>query len=826
MVPRVLLIAVALLIGATLAGLAVVFVVGKLAEPRYSGDLVSARIHEPVLVRYGRHAVPSIEAESIEDLVFAQGYVLASERMWQMDLLRRLATGRLAEVMGEQALAPDRFFRTIGLAHAADASFDALEPRYRRYLDAYAAGVNAYQASAAWRPPLEYLLAGFHPAPWRPQDSLAIAEYMAWMLSFDARDELVYLRMAARLGPKRALELFPTDEGIPAPDYAQDLPAYAADYSRAFDMLLAMPARLGLPVPGAASNAWAVNGERTAHGEALLANDPHLAATMPGLWYELELRAPGLHAAGVALPGAPFVVIGHNDDLAWGFTTTMADTQDIFVERLTADGLHVERAGSAPEAVGSRVESIRVKGRPAPIELHVRTTSNGVIINDVLGPATGTPMDLPACKTSYLLALRTTLAVPDRAVAGLYQLNTATTLAQAREVAADFRHASQNLMLAHRDGGIAWQVTGLLPQRGRGTGTFPVPGWEAGWQWTGYVSPEQNPGLTDPPGYALLTANNRTIPVDYPVSVSRSWSAPYRAQRIEQLLSDRNPLSPQYLARMQLDRVSIEALRFRNALRRVAPQLRLVDPEARRIADELLMSWDGRCEPDSRAAAFFVLLKPALYSALYGDELGEDLPALMAMEVERYSPLDEVMYSGRSTFWDDVRTPEREGPAQIWARALHSARAELYKRIPGPGDQRLDRLRHLVFRHAFDRIHGLGRFFDVGPIPLGGDSQTINVAKASPLDPEDVLIVPSCRVVYTPTDWQGTRGTLPLGQSGHRFSPYRTDQLDDWLAGRTHPWPWNGPRIGTTIGIVLMRPAGDRGGSPTSSGPAGSGGGP
>jgi acyl-homoserine lactone acylase PvdQ len=303
--------------------------------------------------------------------------------------------------MGKQALAPDQFFRTIGLAHAAEASFNALEPRFRRYLEAYAAGVNAYQAGAAWRRPLEYLLAGFQPAPWLPQDSLAIGEYMAWMLSFDARDELVYLRLAARLGPKRALELFPTDEGIPAPDYARDLPAYAADYSKAFETLLAMPARWGLPVPGAASNAWAVNGERTADGQALLANDPHLSATMPGLWYELELRAPGVHAAGVALPGVPFVLIGHNEDLAWGFTTTMADTQDIFVERLTKDRRHVKRAGSAPEAVGSRVESIRVKGRPVPVELTVRTTSNGVIINDVLGPVTGTPMDLPAFKTCW-----------------------------------------------------------------------------------------------------------------------------------------------------------------------------------------------------------------------------------------------------------------------------------------------------------------------------------------------------------------------------------------------------------------------------------------
>jgi penicillin amidase len=778
----------------------------KLAEPSYSGEVRLSGIHAQVHVRFGPHAVPSIEAENIEDLLFAQGYILASERMWQMDLMRRLATGRLSEVMGEDTLGVDRLFRTIGLGRAADASFNALEEPYRRYLEAYAAGVNAYEADAAWRPPLEYLIARFRPAPWRPQDSLAIGEYMAWVLSFNARAELVYLRLAARIGPKRALELFPADEGIPAPAYARDLPDYAADFAPAFDRLLAQPARWGLPVPGAASNAWAVNGERTAHGEALLANDPHLAATVPAIWYELELRAPGIHSAGVALPGVPFVVIGHNEDLAWGFTTVMADTQDIFVERVTRDGTHIERAGAEPEAIATRIEPIGVKGLPSPVQLEVRTTSNGVVLNDVLGPATGTALDLPTVQTSYLLALRTNLEVPARAVVGLYRLNTAATLDEAKRAGEDFRHASQNLMLAHRDGSIAWQVTGLLPRRGRGLGTFPAPGWESGWQWTGYVPPDQNPGLTNPSGYALVTANNRTIPRHYPIAVSQSWNAPYRAERIEQLLAAHHPLSPKDLADIQLDRLSIEAVRFRDALRRVASELRAVDPEARRIADELFMSWDGRCAPDSRSAAFFALLKPALYHALYGDALGDDLAALMSLDLERYTALDEAMYSGRSSFWS--RSGERAGPAQVWARALRTAWAELNRRIPDRSKQRLDHLRHLVFPHTFHAVPILGSLFDVGPIPLGGDTQTVNVAKASPLNPEKVLVIPSCRVVYTPSDWRETRGVLPLGQSGHRFSRYRADQLQDWLAGRNHRWPWNGPVPGEQIGVVLMRPGG------------------
>ncbi len=364
-------------------------------------------------------------------------------------------------------------------------------------------------------------------------------------------------------------------------------------------------------------------------------------------------------------------------------------------------------------------------------------------------------------------------------------------------------------MLAHRGGGIGWQVSGALPIRGEDQGTFPSPGWEPGYGWQGYYPSNQNPGLTNPPGYALLTANNRTIPLDHPIPVTRSWMAPYRAERIEELLNSRNPLSAEDLARIQLDRISVQARRFKQALGRSAQELRELDPEARRIADEYLMTWDGNFEPESRAAALFALLQPALYEHLFGDELGEDLPLLMSIAIISYNALEEALYSGQSSFWDDVRTPEREGPAHVWARALRSAKTELDERMPELGEQRLDRLRHLSFPHAFNRIPLLGRLFGVGPIPVGGDAHVVNTMKTYPTDPGKALFVPSMRVVYTPADWSQTRGTLNLGQSGHRFSPYRTDQLEDWLEGRSRPWPWGGPAPGSEIGVMVMKPESD-----------------
>jgi penicillin amidase len=723
----------------------------------------------------------------MEDLMFAQGFLVASERMWQMDLLRRLASGRLAEVFGAEALPADRFFRTLGLHRAAQASLQGLEAPYSDYLAAYVRGVNRYRSWSLGRLPLEYRIAGFSPAPWRAEDSLVIAAYMAYMLSFNAREELAYLQVAARVGPVRALELFPTDEGIPAPDYARGLPDYAAGAAQALDELLAMPARWGLPAPGAASNGWAITGRRTVDGEALLANDPHLMPTAPSIWYELELQGPGYHVAGLSLPGVPMVLIGHNEALAWGFTTAMADTQDVFVERLAPDGRHVVREDGAPEPIARRTERIAVKGRAEPETLEVRSTRNGTIINDILGASTRTPMDMPAVATDHLLALRTNSEVPDRSLEGLFRLNRADTLAEARAAFLGFTHASQNLMLAHRDGGIAWQVSGALPRRSRGLGTFPVPGFEGGYGWDGFVPAEQNPGIENPPDGKLVTANNRTLPLDHPVHVSRSWMAPYRALRIDQLLASPAPLGAEDLAHMQLDRTSVQAERVVDALKRLEPGLRELDPDAWRIAEAHLLDWDRRLAGDSPSAALYVLLRAALFRELYGDELGDALAPLMDVAMVSYSGLQEAICRGESSFWDDLRTPERDGPAHIWARSLRAAWAELEAQQGDPETARLDRLQQLVFVHAFDRAGPLEGLFGVGPIGVGGDDSTLNVAKASAEAPERILFIPTYRVVYTPADWARTRGTQTLGQSGHRFSPYRSDQLDDWRAGRTHP---------------------------------------
>ncbi len=815
MIRRVLLTLIALLLTLTLGGAAVLLWLTKRAEPVYSGEVALAGLQAPVRVRVGPHGVPTVRADSLSDLLFAQGYLVARERMWQMDLMRRIADGRLAEVFGPDALDMDRLFRTLGLNASARRALADLEAPYREMLAAYAQGVNAYRERAVGRLPIEYRIAGFEPAPWGPEDSLVIGAFMAWTLSNNLRGELTFLRVASRVGPERARELFPPDPQSPLPAVSPDLPAelFASGAGPAGPLvaLFEGPGRRGLPVPGAASNGWVLTGRHSADGSALLANDPHLAPSMPGIWYELELIGPGVHVAGLSLPGIPLVMIGHNEDLAWGFTTAMTDTQDLFVERLTPDGQGVVRAGGRVEAIETRVQQIGVKGAD-PVELPVRRTSNGVILNDVLTPkpkgvgSRGDQLFLPTLETPYLLALRQVTDLPDRSFAAIDRLNRAATLDEARSAILGFRQASQNLMLAHRDGGIAWQVSGLIPRRGKGSGAFPSPGWVAGYAWQGYLGQTSNPGRTNPAGGVLITANNRTVPTDRAGELSHSWMAPFRADRIAERLSEGGPFTPADLAAIQMDRLDLQAQLTQRALRRLEPELRELDPEAWAIADGALLGWDATLEGASPSAALFALIEPALYRALYGDELGPDLEPLMALAIVAYNPVQEAIRSGRSSFWDDVTTPEREGPAEIWARALQAADADLKVRLPEAADRRLDRLLWLTFPHAFHGLPTLGRLFDVGPLGFAGSAETVAVAKASPLAPERVLFVPSARLVQVPANWSETRGTLPLGQSGHRLSRYRTDQLADWLAGRTHPWPWNGPPDDRVLGLLMLRP--------------------
>jgi acyl-homoserine lactone acylase PvdQ len=349
-------------------------------------------------------------------------------------------------------------------------------------------------------------------------------------------------------------------------------------------------------------------------------------------------------------------------------------------------------------------------------------------------------------------------------------------------------------------------MSGTLPVRRKGLGTFPAPGWNGTYGWDGYVPPGDNPGAQDPPSGIIVSANNRTIPIDYPVHVTRSWMPPYRARRIEQLLNARARLTVADMQAIQLDKKGLEAVPWLDALRKLEPELRTTDPAAWAVARDMLRDWNAGFEADSRFAALFVLLRRELFYAIYADELGDDLQGFMAVNLFAYGALQETVRTGESSFWDDTRTSAKETATDIWVRALRRAARNLRAQQGELSSAQLGRLRRLTFPHAFHSIPLLNRLFRAGPVMVGGDNHTVDAVKTEINAPQTPLFIPTYRVIYTPGDWRETRGTQPLGQSGHRFSQYRTDQLDDWLSGHMHSWSWGGLPAGKVIGTLRLVP--------------------
>ena len=520
--------------------------------PRVDGVLHVAGPEGAVEVLRDRWGVPHIYAESEHDLYFAQGFVHAQDRLWQMDLNRRLVAGRLAEVLGSDALQLDRWIRTLRMRWVAEQEAQALPEPMRDLLEAYAAGVNA--CAAQGRLPVEFALLGYRPEPWEPADTLSWGKMMSWSLSVNWEAELLRQRLVDRLGPEREAELEPDSLGrcptiIPTDSGAADAVNAAAasalgraEAARTF----AGPSALD----GVGSDNWVVAGARSETGAPLLANDMHLGLDLPAIWYENHLVCGDLNLTGITFPGVPGVVSGHNGHVAWGFTNGFADVQDLYIEHLrhTDDGrVEAEFRGAWEEAQVFR-EEFRVKGAE-PVTEDVIVTRHGPIINSLVGDFGG---EAP-------LALRWTSLEPDQLMVALHAMNHADDCASFREALRLWSAPIQNMVYADTQGAIAYSLPGRIPIRAKGDGRLPVPGWSGDYEWTGYIPFDELPHMLNPPKGYIATANNRIVDDAYPHFLGYDYCVGDRAQRIVELLEDRERIDRDYIQRMQSDLVAPHA---------------------------------------------------------------------------------------------------------------------------------------------------------------------------------------------------------------------------------------------------------------------------
>ena len=747
------LLAVVLLL--LVAGLAVLAYV-RSADQGREGVVAVGGIEDRVEILWSDRAVPHIFAGSIEDAVFAQGFLHARDRLWQMELVRRAIQGRLAEVMGEPALSTDRFMRRIGLWEAAQEGAREAAPRETAILRAYADGVNT--AVRQWSGPLppEFLVLGFEPEPWQPAHTLAVAKMMSLTLAAYG-ESVAVARALRRLPEERVRWLFPEfpdwDATILPPEPPETPPLAAALIDR-YSV-------------AAASNSWVVDGSRTASGKPIGANDMHLELQAPSLWYLMALHAPAgdslqaLDVMGVTIPGAPLVIVGRNRAVAWGFTNAYVDDVDLFIERVDPDDPDRYLTPDGSRRFEVVAESIAVAGRDAPEVLEVRRTRHGPVL----------PLGDTTASGDTVLALRWTAHGPSTVMRAILGLNLADDWAAFLEAADLMDDPHQNLVYGDTAGHIGYVMGGTVPIRGdrRPATVIPRPGWTGEWDWTGELPFPEHPRTFDPEAGFVVTANNRQTAEPVSRLISGTWLQPFRAMRITELITGSGrALDSDGILAMQMDVHDLYAERYLDRAVEAAESAGLVG-----VADRL-RGWDAGAGPDSRAAPLFYAWNEVLRR-----ELARDL------------------YGGASSYFSrESATVVLEGRAVPWASDPEAAYREVAERaIQEAADVAADRSwaesNHAVHGHALgdvavlDRVLGL----NVGPLPHEGSPFTVNVAHWAFQSPDDefpfrTTAGVSMRQVADLGNTEAAAGfVIPTGQSGLPFSEHYDDQTPMWRNG-------------------------------------------
>ena len=703
----------------------------------------------PVTVRLDRHGIPFIRAANAADAAAALGFLHARARLFQMLLLRRLITGRLAALIGPAGLPSDRVLRTLGLARHARETLAHLVPRTRALLEAYARGVNAWIAARGRFASLPSLWFG-RPRPWEPVDSLYWGEWMAFDLATNWRTELQRYALSAHLPLKKIDQLWPAhhEAGDPAARPANRHEAAAAQ--RLLAVLPHFPAPFTLP--SEASNAWAVAAARSATGAPLLAGDPHLGFGFPSLWYLARIETPHETLAGATAPGVPFLVLGRNRHLAWSFTDTEADTQDLFLETVLPDGEYLTPSGPRPFTV--RHEIVRVRGA-RPLALTIRESRHGPVI-----------ALFDHGRKALALALAS-LAPGDTTATGLLALNRARTMAAVERAAPLISAPVLNLLAASRHH-IGLFVTGRVPIRRSGDGSFPAPGASGAADWIGFASGAALPHYLDPATGLLVNANNRVAPADFPVFLGRDWPGAWRARRIRALLGRVPRQSLATMLAIQHDTVSLFARRILPALRAV-----VVAPGLPARARALLAGWNGKMDRRlPQPLIFNAWLRRFRHLVLAANHvpLADAGPARNDFTLFLLAPA-----GGRSWCGGDCHP--------LLARALAQSTAALARRYgPDPARWRWGRAHAAVFADPLlSRLPlagGLARF----AIAVSGDDTTID--RASPAAPGFTAVHgPEYRGVYDLAHPGRSRFIVAPGQSGNPLSAHAADLLRRWRAG-------------------------------------------
>ena len=858
--------------------------------PETTGSIKLKGLSGPVQVKRDHYGIPQIYADTDEDLFRAQGFVQAQDRFWEMDVRRHLTSGRLSEMFGEQQVETDAFLRTMGWRKVAQQEYDTkLSPRTKQYLRAYSAGVNAYLKNhEGSRLSAEYaaldLSNDYKPEKWTPVDSVAWLKAMAWDLRGNMQEEIDRSLLAGRLSPREIEDLYPAypyDRNAPivesgsvdplsktfdpkkapagtresAGAAAQGVRGHLSSLSRTLEDV---PALLGPNGNGIGSNSWVVSGKHTATGKPLLANDPHLAPQMPSLWYQMGLHCRSVSescrydTSGFTFSGMPGVVIGHNQDIAWGFTNLGADVSDLYLEKVTDRGYLY---GSRQLPFTTRKETIKVAGAPSR-EITVRSTVHGPVVSDRSGEIGDVGRQAPVGDAApdrgsgYAVSLQWTALTPGKSMDAVFALNEAKDFQQFRSAARDFSVPAQNMIYADTKGNIGYQAPGRIPVRGEGDGRYPAPGWDPRYKWTGYIPPAALPYEYNPSRGYIVTANQAVIDQSkYPYMLTEDWSYGARSQRIHDLIQskvdDGGKISTDDMRTMQLDNSSEIAELLTPLLLKIDPK----DPEVRE-AQKLLAGWDYTQDADSAAAAYFNSVWRNVLKLAFGNKLPKELrvegQCLRVRPADDSGPMEDLDGNTRLVRECGERAADNAQPDggdrwyEVVRNILDDENSEWWKTsgtLREPGDRNRDELLAHALRDAnweltaklgkdhetwsWGRLHQLNLrnqtlgtdgpgflqgVFNRGPWNVGGGEAAVNATGWNAAGGYQVVWVPSMRMIVNLGDFDKSRWINLTGASGHAYNTHYSDQTEKWIKGDLIRWPYSDKKVaeGTNDTLALI----------------------
>ena len=763
--------------------------------PQVDGAISLPGLRHEVTVERDSWGVPRIRTASVEDLAEAQGYVMAQDRLWQMDLLRRIARGELSEILGSQTLSIDKEFRTKGFGRAAERDLALLDPQSRKIIDAYAAGVNQFIRQHENSLPLEFSLLRYKPRRWQPSDTLVISGYMYRTLTDTWERELNRAKVIERAGAERAKDLFSdeasmdhfvvgdpnvqndgsqrsaTDDDEDDDDDMQpdtvlkanlNAPADCTAAESAPDLTSALAQSVTTFIKesnaeirqGLGSNNWVVSGAHTATGKPLLANDTHLELFMPPIWYEVHLTAPSWNVKGFTLPGAPMVIIGHSDRIAWGFTNNGADVQDLYIETFNPASPDEYRAKGAWVKAEVLDEVIRVKDQPDE-HLKVILTRHGPIVRR---------------EGDKAYSLRWTATEPGGLANSYNWLGKAQNWKEFRDTMKRVWGPGQNAVYADVEGNIGYVMAARVPLRKKGHGEVPVPGDTDDYEWTGYIPFDQLPQALNPESGLIVTANGRVVGPNYKPYLTDRWEEPYRTARIYDLLHDRLDLRPEDMLRVQTDTYSYPHAFLADQLSAAAKTVKPKDPRAQKLI-EGLKDWNGIADANSTEVPFLHLARREALDRLLEPFLGKDT----LIYQWRWMAFLQKVLTDRPAKW---LPPAYKSYDELLSAAADSAVQKMAEQTGSPRieDWPWRKFDSLDMLHPLGRTGLLRRFFSITNQPQSGTVYSVRAATKTH--------GPAMRFVANPANWDESIMLIPAGQSGQPGSNHYSDQFSYWYEGK------------------------------------------